>query len=149
VGLLELADELAAAAEVRDEPWRQQHDEPAKHYGFFRAYLEAGPGRNMRELAEQLGVKYPNVRNVAYRHFWTERARAWDEHLARVSDDEWRKDARELTAQQRKTSMKLARAFDAWVDKSMEDGTLAGMKPAEWVRLWEAALKAGVARVPD
>lgn len=147
MGLREAAEEYRRAALEHDEPWRQRDHESPRAYGHFLVFRDAGPNRNLRDVAAVVGVSYRRAQNLSAQNLWTPRARAWDEHLACVTDEQWRADARAVTELQRKTSLKLAAAFDAWVDEAVADGTLRGLKPSEWIRVWEAAGRAGVARV--
>lgn len=65
------------------DPWDQQPGESAQQHSRFRAYLELGRLRTLkqtRETLNALGVKVSQgqLYNVSWRYRWAERAQAWD-----------------------------------------------------------------------
>jgi hypothetical protein len=77
------ADERTPPANEQAEPWERQPRESLKAFAAFRAYLEAGPQRSHRGLAQQLGKSGSLISRWANAHGWTVRIAAWDEFQAR------------------------------------------------------------------
>ena len=64
------------------EPWRRQSREPSKGYAEFIRYLELGPARSLRVLAEsgECAVKIGQLENYSRKWKWVNRAATYDDH---------------------------------------------------------------------
>lgn len=84
------ADILARIEEREKEPWEKTRGETPASYKAFRQYLEMPSPRRISDVVEALGKK-PNYRQVFYKwaekHFWYERASAYDINQQRVADE--------------------------------------------------------------
>lgn len=68
-------------------PWLRRDDETPIAYDTFRAYLDMGPKRSLRGVAEKLGRQRPLVAEWSSKHDWVERVRAFDRHVVEAETD--------------------------------------------------------------
>lgn len=61
-----------------DEAWEILADEPTRAYECFSVWRDLGPNRNRKDAADRLGVSVSTLREMAARHGWEDRARAYD-----------------------------------------------------------------------
>jgi hypothetical protein len=87
-----------------DPPWVRHPQEPGDAYAGFEAYRDLGPERTLSEvfrhktgtaLAQQASGKW---RRWFKRYRWTERVKAWDDHLSAERQAEIEKAERERVA---------------------------------------------------
>lgn len=62
------------------QPWERRPGESAKAYERFLWYRDFGPQRRYAAVAERFGVAERTVKDMAYRHRWTDRLVAAIEH---------------------------------------------------------------------
>ena len=65
-------------------PFEQQPRESAKAFAAFRAYLDMGPQRSLRELARKLDKSVTLLGNWSAKYDWPARVQAYAGHLALV-----------------------------------------------------------------
>ena len=68
-------------------PWVRRSTERGKAYEAFRAYLNLGPGRTIREAGEEVGISINSAQELSTRHDWVARSIAYDQHLASAATD--------------------------------------------------------------
>jgi hypothetical protein len=73
-------------AELERLAWERRPKEPARAYDAFRRFREAGPLRNLRDIAEALQVSRRTIERWAQNNFWWERAVAWDDEVHQLDD---------------------------------------------------------------
>ena len=78
------ATETTQASHTKKQPWDQQPDETVDAFILFQQYLENGPEEGHKDLADQTGRTLAAVRQLAYRHHWSDRGAAWRQHLAQI-----------------------------------------------------------------
>lgn len=81
------------------QPWDQQLRESARAYSGFRLYLDQGHERSHSKVAAALGVHRSLVSRWAQRWLWTERVKAWEDHMREVEEAAYMKAAEEKAAQ--------------------------------------------------
>lgn len=85
------------ASPNQNEPWAFQQGYPAgkretnEGYRCFRIFLELGPERSVKNVADVSGAKYETVKAYSSRYNWPQRAAAYDAHVIKV----WSQEARE------------------------------------------------------
>ena len=85
------------ASPNQHEPWAfQQGCRPGKRetnegYRCFRIFLELGPERSIKNVADVSGAKYETVKAYSSKYNWPQRAAAYDAHVIRT----WSQEARE------------------------------------------------------
>jgi hypothetical protein len=90
------------AAEAEIQPWEKQPGETGRAYEAFRTYLNLGPERTIRGVAEkreacgQNSVSVRWLETWASRHGWRNRAEQWDAELYRQEYDEHIRAARDM-----------------------------------------------------
>lgn len=94
------------------EPWEHQNRESHGNFGLFKLFLDLGPSRNLRSLAELSGKSLNYLRTLQFNNAWRERAAAFDKYnqdifVQRMADA--RKDA----------AQKHIRAADALLEKAL------------------------------
>src|SRR2546426_846361 len=84
------------------EPWAQlprmpgQRRETDVAYAAFQVYYRLPPGeRSARLTAIKVGKSKKLIEDWSRFHHWVERAKAWDDHLARIADQQLEQKARE------------------------------------------------------
>lgn len=70
-----------------EHPWERQPDETDKAYEAFRAYLELGPGRTLREVETKLGKSRQLISRWSSKHGWVGRADAFEAEGHKRADD--------------------------------------------------------------
>jgi hypothetical protein len=65
-------------------PFEQQPKESAKAFAAFRAYLDMGPQRGLRELARKLDKSVTLLGNWSAKYDWTSRVQAYAAHMAAI-----------------------------------------------------------------
>lgn len=75
-------------AMVSDErlAWDRRSDETARAYDAFRRFRDAGPLRNLRQVADATATSIRSVARWSEDHRWFERAVAWDDEVHATSD---------------------------------------------------------------
>jgi hypothetical protein len=58
--------------------WERRGDESAQAYRAFRAYLELGPDRALRSVAEAVSCHLSLIKRWSAKHEWRLRATAWE-----------------------------------------------------------------------
>ena len=92
------ATETTQASHTKKQPWDQQPDETVDAFILFQQYLENGPEEGHKDLADQTGRSLAAVRQLAYRHHWSDRGAAWRQHLAQIRFQAIEQAARNQTA---------------------------------------------------
>lgn len=67
------------------QAWDRLDNEARDHHEWFMAYVEQGPGRSFRALAENTGLSRSRIQPVAGRNSWVARAAAWDAEHQRLA----------------------------------------------------------------
>lgn len=118
-------------SDARD-PWERLPREPSRAYEGFRAYRELPPGtRTLPQIAAQFGLANRTVQEWSAKFNWIERAKAWDDHVYRIEDQE-RLDAIRVMHRAHQLAGKLATARAI---ASLQGLTPADIPPAAAVRL--------------
>lgn len=69
-------------------PWEQQPGESITAYAMATAYFELGPQRSLARVARLFGKSTGTIGGYSRRYGWVARARAYDQHRARVGQKE-------------------------------------------------------------
>lgn len=85
-------------------PWEQQKGESPPAFAAWQAYLAMGPTRTTRSVAAQLLKSDSIVRRWSSAWGWQERLRMWQNHQARVEQDERDERIREAVRQDERTA---------------------------------------------
>lgn len=67
----------------REQPWDRQKGESARAFEAFLVYLQMGPERSVRAVAQKLSKSYTLAGRWSSTYHWVERCRAWDNYLQR------------------------------------------------------------------
>lgn len=94
------------------DPWERQPGESLRMYSRFRAFLELGRARTLKQVAETLQVLgdevgYRSLQQYSYRWRWTERAEAHDRDQDRLDRERLLARRREMTERHLKLSTAL------------------------------------------
>lgn len=94
------------------EPWDRQPGESNRQYSRFRAFMELGRGRTLKQAAEMLNtlgdtISHRTLMQYAYEHRWTERAEAHDRDQDRLERQRLLVLRREMMARHRKLASGL------------------------------------------
>ena len=65
----------------REPPWERQKGESARAFEAFLVYLQMGPERSIRAVAQKLSKSYTLAGRWSSTYHWVERCRAWDNYL--------------------------------------------------------------------
>ena len=65
----------------REQPWDRQKGESARAFEAFLVYLQMGPERSVRAVAQKLSKSYTLAGRWSSTYHWVERCRAWDNYL--------------------------------------------------------------------
>ena len=65
----------------REQPWDRQKGESARAFEAFLVYLQMGPERSVRAVAQKLSKSYTLAGRWSSTYHWVERCRAWDTYL--------------------------------------------------------------------
>ena len=65
----------------REQPWDRQKGESARAFEAFLVYLQMGPERSARAVAQKLSKSYTLAGRWSRTYKWVERCRAWDNYL--------------------------------------------------------------------
>lgn len=65
----------------REQPWDRQKGEGARAFEAFLVYLQMGPERSVRAVAQKLSKSYTLAGRWSSTYHWVERCRAWDNYL--------------------------------------------------------------------
>lgn len=129
----------AMASPSTDELWGFQNGgkpgrrETNEAYRCFRIFLELGPERSIKNVADVSGAKYETVKANAQRYNWSQRAAAYDEHIIRTWSQEAReefetrhkKELEKFRRDQQKRAEKLGKVADLLIE--VTTGTLEDM----------------------
>jgi hypothetical protein len=69
------------------KPYDRLHNETSRPYDAFVKYLELGPQRSQRKVAEAIGKSTTIVCRWATKYNWRERALAYDDDIAKIRID--------------------------------------------------------------
>lgn len=128
------------------DPWEIQPGESDKAYAQFRAYLEPGPRRSIKQATEILGatrgrnMSVHYLQQVAAAKRWTERAAAWD----RANDREFMLRMVEKRRELVENESKIANAFLAKIIpriRRITDVDMDRVSPVELGRLVELVMR--------
>jgi len=67
----------------REQPWERQKGESARAFEAFLVYLQMGPERSIRAVAQKCTKSVSLIRRWSSDNNWVERCRAWDNYLQR------------------------------------------------------------------
>jgi hypothetical protein len=87
--------------EVRESPapvWERMPAERARAYEAAREYFKMGPKRSHAAVARALNKEVSQIQRWSKRWLWVSRAKAYDDHLARLEQNEIEKQASERAA---------------------------------------------------
>jgi hypothetical protein len=65
--------------------WQRLPGETAEAFEAFGLYLELGFDASLSRVAEKTGKTYGAIKNLSWRHQWSQRAVAWRQHLANTA----------------------------------------------------------------
>ena len=65
----------------REQPWDRQKGESARAFEAFLVYLQMGPERSVRAVAQKLSKSHTLAGRWSSTYHWVERCRAWDNYL--------------------------------------------------------------------
>lgn len=86
--------------------------EPKKAFIYFQEYLNLGPGRKLREVAENTGKSNRYIKKLSYTWDWVERANDYDMFLMEENKREFEEETRERYKLANSVSLEVLRAFD-------------------------------------
>jgi hypothetical protein len=66
------------------KPWDRLSAEGPTPFQAFEVYTHLGLTRSLQKVSEQVGTSVPVLKKWSARFKWTQRAQAWDEHLAQT-----------------------------------------------------------------
>lgn len=95
---------------VRHPSWQRLDNEGRTPHKYFKNYLRQDRPRNIRRLAEDVGICYDVMRHYSSKFNWAARAKAWDEDLDRAEADTIIEEASKMAKEHMK-AMKAARAL--------------------------------------
>lgn len=102
-----------------NKPWERQFKESKQAYEAFRVYCELGAQRSQRRVAARLGKSEQIMSRWGARWSWVERARQYDNEIARQDIEEARKGIAEMRQKQITTGKYLqAKALEALKKKA-------------------------------
>lgn len=136
-------------AEVVNEPWERQQSESEEAYEAFSVYrdmLSKTGKRSTAKVGQELGKSKTLMDNWCKRWNWVERARTWDNELARQGKEQAAKDAREMQQRHVKIAKKMQlKALEALetLDPEMLDGNIVVKLIVEGTKLERSAREAG------
>jgi len=81
------------------EPWKQQQGEKDHEHAWLTMFCDMGNMRSVEAVANRCGVSYARVLAAAERHGWSPRAAAFDDAVARVTQNIMLSDDEALGAQ--------------------------------------------------
>jgi hypothetical protein len=125
--------------------WERRGEESAPAYRAFRAYLELGPDRALRPVAEAAGCHLSLIKRWSAKHDWRLRVRAWEERQRReaVAQETVQQAAYERRLHNAEQLERFAMAgLRSLVVRDAETGELrfdARLKPAEIAALIRVA----------
>ena len=122
------------------DPWERQPGESHKQYSRFRAFLELGRVRTLKQAAEMLhglgdAIAYRTLQQYSYELRWTERAEAHDRDQDRLERVRLLQLRREMWARHRK----LAGGLTAKAVERMKNLKSAELTPLDLVRFLRTA----------
>ena len=106
------------------EPWLRQPGESKVAFEAFTVYREQTGRRSMRMVAQRLGKSITLMTRWAARWHWTQRVRAWDDHLAAIDVEEQRHEiraTRKRAAQQLRAKAQTLMLPDMWLSKRIQE----------------------------
>lgn len=124
---------------LTEPPWEMAVGETSKAYTAFQTYLELGADRSIRQAAIDAGHDYSTYRDWARRWRWTQRAAAFDAHVAEQRRsrfaDEYAEVGRRHARQAQAALEALIRPAIVLLERMREDRTFLAelelMKPAD------------------
>lgn len=90
-----------------DKQWERRVRESAKAYAAFSSYRDMGSDRSLQKVAQSLSKSLTLVKRWSSEHEWVERARAYDNDLARAAKAQAEKELKDMTARHIKIAMQL------------------------------------------
>lgn len=131
--LLPHEDQLGDVKQIYD----RLDGETVRQFRNFCVYRDMGEARSYRMVAEELGLAYVTIRDLAMLNRWVQRAAAYDEYLERVA-------RKELELQRVESRKKHIAVAEKMLDRAMEGLTTIDMTE-ESVNLKDLAYLADIA----
>lgn len=154
-------DEHPQKSGPRSNPWDRQPGESSKAYFAFTELLRMGgykPVRGvtgLKALARSLGHKLPvTVQTWSSRYRWRERARAYEDHVARIAAAkadlviadaaiDWAKRQRSIREREFSCAEKALGLIESWLQKVIAAGGVSKMRIHDAAKLLEIASRVG------
>lgn len=133
--------QITLADDGRD-PWDQQPGESAAMFSRYTAYQNLGRARTVRTIAEQWGKSPKYLHQIAWRHLWKMRARAFDDEQDRLFMEQLTVERRRMVDEH----LKLSRGMLSKVARRLQSLDPDELTPADLHR-WAATLTQIQARV--
>lgn len=67
------------------QPWERQPREGSAAFAAFQKFLELGPDRNWRQVAQELDAKESRIKTLFGAWKWKDRAIAWEDFLSEIN----------------------------------------------------------------
>ena len=118
------------------EVWERRADESAKAYESFVAYREMGAKRSLAKVGRKLGKNLTLIETWSARHGWVERAKAYDEMIAKTQTKD------EIGAAEKTNRRHIAEAqkMQESVLRYLEDFDPKELKPSDVPQWMKAAI---------
>lgn len=128
---------LPTVADDRRKPWDRQSGESRQAFAALRAYIEAGPTRSLRKVAEELAKSEALLKRWSARWGWAVRSDAYDRAMASAHDQAAVAARQEMAVRHAALAVRL---LDA-VAERLSTLDVARLRPAELVRMVEVAVR--------
>lgn len=127
------------------KPWDAQPNEAPKMFERFRAFLALGPTRTIKKAADSLNSPLSTIKTTSKKFGWVARAKAWDEHMARVQNKARESEATKAGRRAERLAQRLATVALGETQKLAELSAKSDelvVSPREVVKMSEVAFKA-------
>ena len=119
----------------REQPWDRQKGEGARAFEAFLVYLQMGPERSVRAVAQKLSKSYTLAGRWSSTYHWVERCRAWDNYL----QQEAKKAAVAEVRRMNQRHAKMASAIQATAMQALQEMGTSMVKPKNFASVVKLA----------
>ncbi len=136
---------------MASKAWEQREKESAPAYEAFLAYRDAEPGqRTVRAVAQKLDKSVTLIGRWSSQHDWLDRARSWDNEVARGADAREKEKQIKRVVSARARHKKLGKlAFTALLERFNDPEWCKGIAPAQAYAIGRLAMLATAAGLED
>jgi len=119
----------------REQPWERQKGESARAFEAFLVYLQMGPERSIRAVAQKCTKSVSLIRRWSSDNNWVERCRAWDNYL----QQEAKKAAVAEVRRMNQRHVKMASAIQATAMQALQEMGTSMVNPKNFASVVKLA----------